>query len=82
MVAVVGKANDLARRLEQETQRRIVLAPFQAGSGVALGLALYDGDVFTRTVFLGFNDTHGIAIDEQHVIRRAGIGGVFTDRDA
>jgi len=38
-VGVVGKADDLARGLEQEAQGRVVFAPLEVGSGVARGLA-------------------------------------------
>ena len=81
-VKVVGKADDLAGGLEQETQGCVVLAPFEVGGGVALGLGLNNGEVFTCTVFLGLNHACRIAIYKQHIVGWAGIGGVFTYRDA
>ena len=44
-VATVGEVDDLAGALEQEGQRRFVLAPLESGVGVALGLPLVRGDV-------------------------------------
>jgi hypothetical protein len=81
-VGVVGEADDLAGGLEQEAQRRVVLAPFEAGGGVALGLAFDRGEVFASAVLLGLDHAHGVAVDEQHVIGRAGVGGVFAHGDA
>jgi hypothetical protein len=81
-VGVVGEANDLAGGLEQEAQRRVVFAPFEVGGGIALGLVFNGGEVFTRAVFLGFDDAHGVAVDEQHVVGGAGVGGVFTHHHA
>ncbi len=80
-VGVVGEADDLAGSLNQKTQRGVVLAPFEGCGGIALGLLFGDSDIFTRAVFLGLDDAHGITVDEQHVIRRAGIGRVFAHGD-
>jgi hypothetical protein len=77
-VGVVGEADDLAGGLEQEAQRRVVLAPFEVGGGVTLGLSLGGGEVLASAVFLGFDHAHGVAIDEQHVVGRAGVGGVLA----
>ncbi len=77
-VGTVGKADDLAGGLEQKAQRGAVFAPLERGVGVARGLGLGDGEVFTRAVALGLDHAHGVAIDEQHIVRRAAVGGVFA----
>jgi hypothetical protein len=79
-IGIFCKANDLTRRLKQEAQRCIVLAPFEVGYGVTLSLGFNNGEVFARAVFLGLDNTHGLAVDEQHIVSRAGIGGVFAYR--
>ena len=81
-VAAIGKANHFARGFKQKRQRRAVFAPFEGGAGVALGLALGHRQVGGRVVALGFDHAHGDAVDKQHVVGRAGVGGVLAHRDA
>ena len=81
-VGVVGEADDLAGGFEQEAQRRVALAPFELGRGVAAGLVFNGGEVFTGFVALGLDHAHGFAVDEQHVVGGAGVGGVFAHRHA
>ena len=76
-VRVVGEADDLARGLEQEAQGRVVLAPFEMGRGVALGLSFRRGQVFARAVLLGFDYACRMAVNEQHVVGRTAVGGIF-----
>jgi hypothetical protein len=63
-VGTIGETDELTGGLEQETQRRVVLAPFERGVGVALCLTFGDGDVLARRILLGFDHTHRMAIDE------------------
>jgi len=77
-VGVVGEADDLAGGLEQKAQRRVVLAPFERGGGVARGLRLGHGEVLARRVFLGFDHAAGHAIHKQHIVGGAGVGGVLA----
>ena len=80
-VAAVGDVDDLAGGLEQKRQRRFVFAPFERGVGVALGLPLVGGDVGAFFVALGLDDdADGDAIDEPHIVSRAGVGRVVTHR--
>ena len=81
-VGAVGEADDLARGLEQEAQGGVTLAPLEPGGSVALGLGLGGGQVFAGAVSLGFDHAHRVTGNEQHVIRRPGIGGVLAHRDA
>ncbi|MEZ5627473.1 MAG: hypothetical protein R3E34_08105 [Rhodocyclaceae bacterium] len=81
-IALVGKAGDAAGGFEEKGQgRRIELPPEPAGC-VARGLGLMSGDVLARLIALGFDDANGLAIDEQNVVGRAGIGGVFAHSHA
>jgi len=80
-IGVVSETDDLTRGFEQKAQWGVVLAPFEVGVGVALGLVFGDGEVFARAVFLGFDDPDRIAVDEQHIVRRAAVGGVFAHHD-
>lgn len=57
-------------------------APLEVGDGVARGLGLDSGDVLPRCVALGLDDADRLAVDEQHIIGGAAVGGVFPDRDA
>lgn len=50
-IGAIGKADNLAGGLKQETQRDVVLTMLECGAGVALGLAFGDGEVFARAVF-------------------------------
>lgn len=73
--------DNLAGAFVQEAQRRVVLAPFELGIGVALGLRLVHSEVFAGLVSFCLNDTDRLAVDEQQIIGRARICGVFAHRD-
>jgi hypothetical protein len=62
-------------------RKGVALAPLEPG-GVALGLGLGGGQVFAGAVALGFDHAHRLTGNEQHVIRRPGIGGVLAYCDA
>lgn len=81
-VGPIGETNDLPGGLEQKTQRCIVFSPFERGIGVALGLAFDNSDVFASAVFLGLDHPHRLAVDEQHIVGRAAVGGVFAHGNA
>lgn len=57
-------------------------SPFVTESDVALGLVFGGREVFTRSVFLSFDRAHGLAVNEQYVISRAAVGGLFAHGDA
>ena len=80
-VAAIGEADELASAFKQKRQRGLVLAPFERGAGVALGLRFVRGEVGALLVALGLDDAHGNAVDKQHVIGRAGVGRVFAHRN-
>ena len=56
-----------------------VLDPFQLGCGVFAGLVLNGGDVVAESFLLGLGNAYGFSINEEHVVGRAAIGGVFAD---
>ena len=46
---------------------------------VALGLGFVAGDVLSCFVTLAFDHTHRFTVDEKHIVRGTGIGGIFAD---
>jgi hypothetical protein len=77
-VEPVGEANHLRRGLEQKAQRLTALAPLEGGVGVALGLHFVLGQALALFVALGLDHPDRLAIDDQHVVGRAAVGGVLT----
>ena len=79
-IALIGEAGDDAGGLVEEGQRHTGgLNPLQLGGGVVGGLVLGDGDVGAEGFLLGLGDADRLAVDEQHVVGGAGVGGVFAD---
>lgn len=48
-------------------------------AAVVGSLLLYGGDVLAEGLLLGLDDTDGLAIDEEDIVGRPGIGLVFAD---
>ena len=79
-VALVGEAGEDAGGLVEEGQRAAGgLDPLQFGRGVVRGLFLDRGDGVAESLLLGLDDTDGLAVHEEDVVGRAGVGGVFAD---
>ena len=77
-VLIVGEADELSRGFKEKTQGRVVCAPFEVGRGVALGLGFVSRDIFAGAVPLGLDDAHGIAFDEQDVVRRSRVRRILA----
>ena len=56
-----------------------MLDPFQLSGGIILGLVLDGGDVVVEGFLLGLRDADGFFIDEENVVGRSAVGGVFAD---
>jgi len=56
-----------------------VLDPFQFRDGVILGLILDGGDVLAEGLLFRLRDANGFPIEEEHIVGRATVGGVFAD---
>ena len=77
---MVGEACEDTGGLVKKGQRDAVgLHPLQLGRGVFGGLVLDAGNGVPEGFLFGLDHADRFGIDEEHVVRRAGVGQVFAD---